>query len=95
MIAKNFLAAVTAVTLLGSTACATAGGSVDIPAKAQAAAKTRAEIIAETKLAIANGEIKFGPLVDFEDLVAQRAPQDKRFAQDKRVVTNSGNVSRR
>jgi hypothetical protein len=92
MIARYFLVA---VTFLGSIACATAGEPVDVRTKAaQAAAKTRAKIIAETKLAIANGEVKFGPLVDFEELVAQRAPQNKGLAQDKPAVTN-GKVSKR
>jgi hypothetical protein len=41
--------------------------------------RTRDEVKAELRVAIANGEIKHGDLVDFQELVANR-PQSSRLA---------------
>lgn len=59
------------------SAMAVDGVSVDLQSNA---GRTRDEVKAELRVAIANGEIKHGDLVDFQELVANR-PQSSRLVR--------------
>ena len=80
MNAKKILTAVALITL-SLSAVAADFESVIVPAKQ---GKTRDEVKAELKLAIANGEIVHGDLADFQQLVANRQPERALVRTDKR-----------
>lgn len=62
---------ITFAALLAAGSAFAAEPPTDPVPKAQPSQVQRAEVIAETKRAMANGELKFGPLVDYQSQFAQ------------------------
>lgn len=86
----NTIRLITAAAIAVSSCVAMAAeGPNDDAVKAQPAPLQRAEVIAETKRAMASGELKFGPLVDYQAQFAPapvRAPEPVRVAERRRTL---------
>jgi len=74
------LFAILALSTISLSAMAVEGVAVDLQSNG---ARTRDEVKAELRVALANGEIKHGDLVDFQELVAYR-PQSSRLARTEK-----------
>ncbi|MGZ8291458.1 MAG: DUF4148 domain-containing protein [Telluria sp.] len=81
------------ITAAAAAALAAAAMAAEPPndpvAKSQPSSVQRAEVIAETKRAMASGELKFGPLVDYQ---AQFTPSPGRAPQSMRSAETRGGV---